>query len=57
MVNAQLEEKVVEIARNRDDLQNLLESSHVATILLDREQRVRRFTSNVGAFFRLKDGD
>jgi two-component system CheB/CheR fusion protein len=57
MVNAQLEERVVEIARNRDDLQNLLESSHVATILLDREQRVRRFTSNVSGFFRLKDGD
>ncbi|RPH42899.1 MAG: PAS domain S-box protein, partial [Burkholderiales bacterium] len=57
MVNAQLEEKVVEVARNRDDLQNLLESSHVGTILLDRDQRVRRFTPNVGAFFRLQSGD
>jgi len=57
MVNAQLEERVIEVARNRDDLQNLLESSHVGTILLDRDQRVRRFTPNVSAFFRLQDGD
>jgi two-component system CheB/CheR fusion protein len=57
MVNAQLEERVIEVARNRDDLQNLLESSHVGTVLLDRDQRVRRFTPNVSAFFRLQDGD
>jgi two-component system CheB/CheR fusion protein len=57
MVNAQLEEKVAEVARNRDDLQNLLESSHVGTVLLDRDLRVRRFTPNVSAFFRLQAGD
>jgi two-component system CheB/CheR fusion protein len=57
MVNAQLEEKVIETARNRDDLQNLLDSSHVGTVLLDRTLRVRRFTPNVSAFFRLQPGD
>jgi two-component system CheB/CheR fusion protein len=56
-VNAQLEEKVAEIARGNDDLTNLLESSHVATILLDRTLRVRRFTPNAIEHFSLQRGD
>ena len=56
-VNAQLEEKAAEVARGNDDLTNLLESSHVATILLDRSLRLRRFTPNAVEHFSLQRGD
>jgi two-component system CheB/CheR fusion protein len=56
-VNAQLEEKIGEVARGNDDLANLLESSSVATILLDRDLRIRRFTANAVEYVALKHGD
>ncbi|MFO0234491.1 MAG: chemotaxis protein CheB [Burkholderiales bacterium] len=56
-VNAQLEEKIGEVARGNDDLANLLESSNVATVLLDRDLRIRRFTANAVEYFALLRGD
>jgi two-component system, chemotaxis family, CheB/CheR fusion protein len=56
-VNAQLEEKILELARSNDDLANLVSSSRVATVVTDRERRIRRFTPSASEVFRLQPGD
>jgi two-component system CheB/CheR fusion protein len=52
-VNTQLEEKVVQLERAHDDLDNLLTSTNVATIFLDTDLRVRRFTPAATRLFDL----
>jgi len=56
-VNAQLEEKVLEVARHADDLANLLESTQLPALLLDREMRIRRFTPAAVTLFVVRAGD
>ena len=56
-VNAQLEDKVVEVKRHADDVANLLHSTHIATLLLDRDLRIRRFTPAAATLFHLRAGD
>jgi two-component system CheB/CheR fusion protein len=56
-VNAQLENQIVETAQIADDTRNLLDSTHIATLLLDDEMRIRRFTPYTAHFFSLRPGD
>ncbi len=56
-VNAELTGKVVELGHANADLANLLESIEIATIFLDREARVRRFTPPARRVFRLISAD
>jgi len=56
-VNNELHRKVAELDHANSDLQNLLNSTQVATIFLDSELRIRSFTPAAGTVFRLLAGD
>jgi two-component system CheB/CheR fusion protein len=52
-VNSQLEEKLRELEAVNDDLDNLLSSTKIATILLDRKLRIKRYTPATTRLFKL----
>jgi two-component system, chemotaxis family, CheB/CheR fusion protein len=56
-LNAELSKKVDELELLYGDLQNLFQSTQIATIFLDRESRIARFTPAATTLFRLADGD
>jgi two-component system, chemotaxis family, CheB/CheR fusion protein len=56
-VNNQLEHKVTELETVNNDLSNLLSSTQIATIFLDREFRLRRFTPATTPLLRVIDTD
>ncbi|HEX9052839.1 MAG TPA: chemotaxis protein CheB [Anaeromyxobacter sp.] len=56
-LNAELSKKVDELELLYGDLQNLFQSTQIATIFLDRDARIARFTPAATAVFRLADGD
>ena len=56
-VNNQLEGKIGELEAANDDLNNLLVSTNIATIFLDSQYRIRRFTPAVTMLFNLIPAD
>jgi chemotaxis methyl-accepting protein methylase len=56
-VNAELLSKVDELTGVRNDMTNLLNSTQIATIFLDSELKLRRFTQHATALFKLIPGD
>ncbi|HPU50228.1 MAG TPA: CheR family methyltransferase, partial [Burkholderiaceae bacterium] len=56
-VNAELEDKIVEVRRNADDVANLLDSTHIPTVLLDGFLHIRRFTPAAASLFHLRASD
>ncbi len=52
-VNAELNHKIEELDRANTDLQNLFQSSQIATIFLDRDLVIRSFTPAVTKIFNL----
>jgi two-component system, chemotaxis family, CheB/CheR fusion protein len=56
-VNAEHQRKISELAELNQDLHHLLENTNVATIFLDRELRVRKFTTRVHDVFDLLETD
>ncbi len=56
-VNAELAKKVEEVDRANSDLQNLFESTRIATLFVDRELCIQRFTPAAKELFRVIDTD
>ncbi len=56
-LNSQLEEKIKELEITNDDLSNLLSSSEIATVFLDNEMRIRRYTPAAGQLVNLIPSD
>ena len=56
-VNAELQSKLDELSSSNNDLKNLLNSTDIATIFLDNEMHVRRFTLQAKTIFKLLPGD
>jgi two-component system CheB/CheR fusion protein len=55
--NGQLESKLTELEAAHNDLDNLLISTNIATIFLDTELRIRRFTPAANGLFNLIPSD
>ena len=56
-VNNQLQDKMQDMEQSNNDIVNLLNSTNVATLFLDRMLQVRRFTPGVTRLFRLIPAD
>ncbi len=56
-VNGELVSKLDDLALAQSDLQNLLNSTQIATLFLDGKGYVRRFTEQTKKLFSLRDGD
>ncbi len=56
-VNSELKDKIEEAARNNSDLHNLLVSTDIATIFLDRQLRIKRFSPLIEQLFNITPVD
>ena len=56
-INVELQSKVSDFARANDDMKNLLNSTEVATLFLDKELNIRRFTDQVTKIIKLRIND
>ncbi|MFL9811800.1 PAS domain S-box protein [Stutzerimonas sp. VN223-3] len=56
-VNAELKSKVDEAGKVNDDLQNLISSTNIATLFVDRHMRIKWFTPRAQDIFNVIDSD
>ena len=56
-VNHELTAKVDELSQTSDDMKNLLNSTDIATLFLDEQIKVRRFTPQITQIIKLIPGD
>jgi len=56
-VNSELQGKVDELSRSNNDMKNLLNSTDIATLFLDTQLNVRRFTTQATKIIKLIPGD
>lgn len=56
-VNTELQAKVDELSRSNNDMKNLLNSTDIATLFLDNDLHVRRFTTQATKVIKLIPGD
>ena len=56
-VNAELQTKVEEFSRVNNDMKNLLNSTDIATLFLDKELNIRRYTNQATQLFKLIKSD
>ena len=56
-VNAELQSKVDDFVRVNNDMKNLLNSTDIATLFLDKELNIRRYTNQATKIFKLIKSD
>jgi two-component system CheB/CheR fusion protein len=56
-VNAELQSKVEDFSRVNNDMKNLLNSTDIATLFLDKDLNIRRFTNQATKIFKLIKSD
>jgi two-component system CheB/CheR fusion protein len=56
-VNAELQSKVDDFMRVNNDMKNLLNSTDIATLFLDKDLNIRRYTNEATKIFKLIKGD
>ena len=56
-VNAEYQKKIYELTELSADLENLMECTDVATVFLDQELRIRKFTPQIVPIFKLLSQD
>jgi len=56
-VNAELQSKVDDYSRVNNDMKNLLNSTDIATLFLDKDLNIRRYTNQATKIFKLIKGD
>ncbi len=56
-VNMELQSKVNDFMRSNDDMVNLLNSTNIATLYLDKGLNIRRFTDQATTIFKLRNSD
>jgi two-component system CheB/CheR fusion protein len=56
-INSELQSKLEDLALAQADMQNLLNSTDIATLFLDNQLNVRRFTDQVTRIIHLREGD
>lgn len=56
-LNQELQSKLDELSRTNDDMRNLLDSTDIATLFLDEELKVRRYTPQMMKIINLIPGD
>jgi two-component system CheB/CheR fusion protein len=56
-VNAELRKKIAQLDRAHSDLQNLFQSTQIATVFVDRDLHIQKFTPAATAVFRLIETD
>ena len=56
-VNAELQGRVDELSRSNNDMKNLLNSTDIATLFLDKDLKVRRFTTQATKIIKFIPGD
>jgi two-component system CheB/CheR fusion protein len=57
VVNHELNAKIDELSRASDDMKNLLSSTHIATLFLTNDLKVRRYTTQATNIFKLIPSD
>jgi two-component system CheB/CheR fusion protein len=56
-LNAELQSKVDDYSRVNNDMKNLLNSTEIATLFLDKDLKIRRYTFQATKIFKLIKGD
>jgi len=56
-VNIELQNKVSDYSRANNDMKNLLNNIEIATVFVDKDLKIRRFTDPATKIFKLRDSD
>ena len=56
-INMELQSKVGDYEQANDDMKNLLNSTEIATLFLDKDLNIRRYTDSVTKIFKLRSSD